>query len=105
MKRALPWFIAASAYIIPPFWAYFAMERNAVAQKAVYGFACGNPALGMMLLACIGSAILSLSATLFRGWAVGWWKTVSLGAAGVELVALALPFFAAVSFAAYLFLL
>ncbi len=105
MKRTLSWFIAASAYVIPPIWAYIAIERDAAAQKAVYGFACGNPALGMILLACIGSAILSLSATLFRGWTVGWWKTVSLGVAGIELVTFALPFFAAVSFAAYLFLL
>ena len=104
MKRTLPWLISAAAYIEPPVWAYFAIEHDAAVQKAARGWACGNPALGMMLLACICSGFLSLSATLFRGWAVGWWKTVSLVVTGAELVALSLPLFAAISFAAYIFL-
>ena len=104
MKRTLPWLIAALAYIAPPVWAYLAMERDAAAQKAAYGWACGNPALGIILLACIASGILSLSATLSRGWAVGWWKNGSLALAGAELAALALPFICAAAFAAYLFL-
>jgi hypothetical protein len=80
------------------------MERDATAQKAAYGWACGNPALGIILLACIASGILSLSATLSRGWAVGWWKSASLGVTSAELATLALPFVCAIAFVAYLFL-
>jgi hypothetical protein len=96
MNRALPWSLAAAAYVFPPTWAYFAIEQDVAAQKAAQGWACGNPALGMMLLACIASGLLSLTATGLRGFSVGWWK--------VELLALATPLIGAIGFVAYMFL-
>ena len=103
MKRSLPWYIAASAYIAPPVWAYLTMERDAAEQKVLNGWACGNPALAMIFLACMVSGLLSLSATLIRGWMAGWWKDVSCLMTGFELTVLMLPLVGAIGFATSIF--
>src|SRR5687767_14092122 len=101
MKRALPWLLAAMAYIGPPTWAYFAIKRDYADQRASHGWACGTPALGMMLLACIVSGLLSIFATGVRGLAVGWWRDASLAATGGEMAALIFPFVGAIGFVAW----
>lgn len=95
MTRALPWSLAAAAYFVPPAWAYFAMQRDVAVQRAANGWACGNPAIGMVLLSCMASGVLSLAATGLRASSVGWWKA--------ELIALVLPLVAALAFITYLF--
>jgi hypothetical protein len=104
MRRVLPWLVVLAAYVAPPAWAYFAIERDAAAQMASRGMACGIPAVGLMLWACIGTSALSVFATSLRGSAVGWWRGVPPMLASAEIAAFTLPLIAALSFAAYLFL-
>lgn len=96
MNRTLPWSLAAAAYIVPPLWAYFAIERDIAAQTAARGWACGNPTIGIVLAASITSGVLSLVATGLRGFSVGGWKA--------ELIALILPLVAALSLVSWIFL-
>jgi hypothetical protein len=104
MERFFPWLIALVAYVGPPIWAYFEIERDAAAQKAARGWACGNPMLGIILIACITSGVMSVVAAGVRGWAIGWWRESSVIAACAEIAALLLPFFGGTSFMIYLFL-
>ena len=65
MKRALSLLFALLAYFGPPAWAYFAIEADREAQLAGHGWVCGNPMIGMIILAGITSGALSLVATGF----------------------------------------
>ncbi|MBI3886409.1 MAG: hypothetical protein HY302_11875 [Opitutae bacterium] len=104
MNRKLPWLVAAAAYTVPPLWAFLSIERDQSEQTAIRGWACGMPALGIVLLACVGSAALSLAAAALRGRAIGWWKSASPTATRSELAALLFPFVGAIGFGTHVFL-
>ena len=63
MKRMLSIAIGLMAYIGPPIWAALAIEDDRRAQSASHGWVCGNPVIGIMLLASITVCALSLCAT------------------------------------------
>ena len=65
MKRTLSWLFGVLAYSGPPVWAAFAIEADRKAQLAGHGWVCGNPMIGIMILAGISSALLALIATGF----------------------------------------
>ena len=65
MKRTLSWLFGALAYFGPPVWAAFAIEADRKAQLASHGWVCGNPMIGIMLLAGISSCLLAFIATAF----------------------------------------
>ena len=63
MGRKLSWLLAVIAYLGAPLWAWFAIESDRGAQTAAYGFVkCGNPMIGIMLLACLISGAASMLA-------------------------------------------
>jgi len=65
MKRTLSWLFGVLACFGPPVWAAFTIEADLKAQLAGHGWVCGNPMIGIMLLAGISSGFLSLIATGF----------------------------------------
>ena len=65
MKRTLSWLFGVLAYFGPPVWAALAIEADRKSQLAGHGWVCGNPMIGIMLLAGISSGFLSLIATGF----------------------------------------
>lgn len=63
MRRKLSWIFAAIAYFGAPAWAYFAIEADRNAQQSAYGLVkCGNPMVGIILMACLISGASSLIA-------------------------------------------
>jgi hypothetical protein len=102
MSRRLSLLFALAAYVLPPVWAAFAMDADMKTQRQVHGFVCGLPLLGIMFVACIASAALSVLGTAFG--------VASFRAAPAprsllrvaELAALVLPFLAASTYVALL---
>ena len=105
MNRALSILVGSLAYLVPPIWAFFAIEADRKEQLAAghVGF-CGNPMLGIICLAGIASATLSLVAACFGLSAFrGVPKPRSI-IRTVELGFLFLPFLVVGSYVAVLFL-
>ena len=103
MMRKISLLIALLAYSAPPLWAYFAIAADHKAQLASRSTLCGEPILGIVLLAGTISSILSLVATGFGAasfYAIHkpWPKTRM-----AELGFLFLPFFLVVSYFIILF--
>ena len=65
MQRKISLLIALLAYSAPPTWAYYAIAADHKAQLASRSTLCGEPILGIVLLAGTISSILSLVATGF----------------------------------------
>lgn len=92
MKRQISWFFGVLAYVAPPVWAYFEQLSVYGGAEDQNGYVCGLPMLAIIVLACIGAAVLSGLATLF-----GTLSFLSLSKPRprlriVELVVLGLPF-------------
>jgi hypothetical protein len=103
MKRTLSLLIALLAYFGPPIWAYFAIEADAKAQMAGRGWVCGNPEIGIVILAGIASSLMSLVATGFGVAAFFGLSKPRPKLRIVELALILLPFLVAGSYVTLLF--
>ena len=70
MKRRLSLLVFAFALVVPPFWADRAIRLDAEAQLAAHGWVCGNPAMGIAVLAAILIGALSAIALCLNVWAI-----------------------------------
>ena len=63
--RKFSWALIAVALVAPFVWAYFAIQADAEAQLVGHPrFVCGIPMLGIVLVACAASGILSVISTI-----------------------------------------
>jgi tetrahydromethanopterin S-methyltransferase subunit C len=92
MKK-ISWIIIATAYLVLLL-GYIQMQRVVADQVAEHGWACGLPSLGIMSLTLVLSGALSLFASVWRGFTVGWWKTTPWLRIAGELPVFTLPFLA-----------
>jgi hypothetical protein len=102
MSRRLSWLFALAAYVLPPVWAAFALDADMKTQRQVHGFVCGLPLLGIMFVACIASAALSVLGTAFGVASFCAAPAPRSLVRVAELAALVLPFLAASTYVALL---
>lgn len=63
MLRKISWLMALAAYFGPTIWAYVAIKADDKAQLEARGWICGNPTMGIVLLALMISTALSFIAS------------------------------------------
>jgi len=95
--------VAVVAYVLPTFGTWWWIEADAAKQEARRGRACGNPALGLVLLAGLVAIALSLLALILRAFATRGWRGRRLWPALAEIAVFALPLLAGLAVEAYLY--
>ena len=101
MTRKLSWSLAAVAYLVPPHWAYCSNLADERAQLAAYGFIkCGTTQASNTFLACVASATLSLLAVGCGVVSLCLLPSPRPKFRTLEVIAMSVPFVAAVAFVA-----
>lgn len=91
MKRTLSLLLTVIAYIAVPLWGHLQGEAVASAQKHAHEFACGMPALGILLETLFLSGMISLAALVLGMLAYRKLARPRPAARVAELVVVALP--------------
>ncbi len=89
--------LAVIALTAPPLWAWRAMDVYAEESQRARGFVCGNPMIGILLMALFASGLLSFAALTLGGVALRRVPAPRPGRRWVELSFLALPLLACVA--------
>lgn len=95
--------VAFVAYVLPTFGTWWWIEADAAEQNTRRGWACGNPVIGLVLLAGLVAIALSLLALILRGFATRRWRGRRLWPALAEIAVFALPLLGGLAVEAYLY--